>query len=129
MVIDSSAILAILQNEPESRAFRNLIVTDARRLVSAATLVETSMVVLTRQGEEGLAQLRAFISAAGITVVPLDEEQARVAVDAFRLFGKGRHAAGLNFGDCLAYALSRATDEPLLFKGNDFGLTDVSRVG
>lgn len=126
MIIDSSAFLAILQNEPESRPFRDLIEADPMRLTSAVTIFETSMVALARKGETGVAIFRAFVEEFGIETVPLTAEHADLALDAFRRFGKGRHAAGLNFGDCLSYALARATGQNLLFKGEDFALTDIA---
>jgi ribonuclease VapC len=125
MVLDTSALLAILQDEPERRRFNEAIeMADSRRM-SAATFVEASIVVESRFGAEGLQALDRFIERADIEVMPVDFEQARAAREAFMRFGKGRHAAGLNFGDCFSYALSRILAEPLLFKGNDFDRTDV----
>lgn len=128
MVIDSSALIAILQNEPESRPFRALLKSHPIRMMSAATFVETSIVVLARQGEPGIAELRAFLELAGVEIVPLNEEQALMAVDAFRRFGKGRHRASLNLGDCYSYSLARVMDQPLLFTGEDFVHTDVAKA-
>jgi ribonuclease VapC len=128
VIIDSSALLAILQDEPESLPFRQKINSDPTRLASAPTILEASIVSLTRHGEAGLAKLRAFIDAAGIEIVAFTPEHMDIAVEAFRQFGKGRHKAGLNFGDCMSYALARATREALLFKGDDFGLTDVEQA-
>lgn len=125
MVIDTSALLAILQNEPERRSFNEGIEVADRRLISAATYVECSMILESRYGAEGVRDLDHLVARAQITIVPVDAEQARIARDAFRKYGKGRHRAGLNFGDCFSYALSRALDQPLLFKGNDFPYTDV----
>jgi ribonuclease VapC len=125
MVIDTSALLAILQNEPERRSFNEEIEAADSRLVSAATYVECSMILESRYGAEGVRDLDHFIARAQITLVPVDAEQARIARDAFRKYGKGRHRAGLNFGDCFSYALCRALDQPLLFKGSDFPHTDV----
>lgn len=125
MVIDTSALLAILQNEPERRPFNKEIEAADSRLVSAATYVECSMIVESRYGAEGVRDLDHFIARAQITIVPVDAEQARIARDSFRRYGKGRHRAGLNFGDCFSYALTRVMDEPLLFKGTDFPYTDV----
>jgi ribonuclease VapC len=126
MVIDSSALIAILEGEPESRLFRDLIIRDEMRLVSAATMVETSIVALGRRGEAGLERLQAFIETADIDSVAFRTDQIQLALDAFRRYGKGRHRAALNFGDCFSYALAKATGEPLLFKGDDFGHTDIS---
>ncbi len=125
MVIDTSALLAILQNEPERRPFNEGIESAQSRLISAATYLECSMILESRYGAEGVRDLDHFIARAQITLVPVDAEQARIARDAFRKYGKGRHRAGLNFGDCCSYALSRAVDQPLLFKGEDFPYTDV----
>lgn len=125
MVLDTSALLAILQDEPERRRFNEAIEMADSRRISAATFVEASIVIDSRYGAEGLQALDRFIERAAIEVVPVDVEQARAAREAFMRFGKGRYAAGLNFGDCFPYALSRVLAEPLLFKGDDFGRTDV----
>jgi ribonuclease VapC len=125
MVIDTSALLAILQDEPERRKFNEAIeMADSRRM-SAVTFVESSMVVESRFGAEGVRDLDRLIERAEVEIVPVDVQQARTAREAFARFGKGRHAAGLNFGDCFSYALARVLGEPLLFKGEDFGRTDV----
>ena len=125
MVIDTSALLAVLQDEPERRRFNESIELADSRLMSAATFVEVSIVTESRFGAEGLRDLDRFVERADIELVPVDVAQARVAREAFSRFGKGRHAAGLNFGDCFAYALARVLGEPLLFKGEDFSRTDV----
>lgn len=125
MVIDTSALLAILEDEPERRTFNEAIETAETRLVSVASFVEASIVVEVRRGAEGLRELDRFLDAAGIEIVATDPEQGRIARDAFSRYGKGRHPAGLNFGDCFAYALARRLDQPLLFKGDDFSKTDV----
>ncbi len=125
MVIDPSALLAILQDEPERRAFNELIEAASERRLSAASFVELSIVVEARLGAEGIRDLDLFLATAGIELVAFDVAQARVAREGFRRFGKGRHPAGLNLGDCFSYALARTLDEPLLFKGDDFPLTDV----
>jgi ribonuclease VapC len=126
MVVDTSALLAILQDEPERRRFNEAIETADSRRMSAATFVEISIVIESRLGAEGLRTLDRFIERAEIEVTPVDVEQARAAREAFIRFGKGRHAAALNFGDCFSYALSRVLGEPLLFKGEDFVRTDVT---
>lgn len=127
MVIDTSAVLAILQNEPERRLFNEAIeMADARRM-SAATFVETSIVIDARFGTHGLRALDRFLDKAAIAVCALEVEHARVAREPFIRFAKGRHAAALNFGDCFSYALARVLDETLLFKGEDFSETDVLR--
>lgn len=128
MVIDTSALLAILLDEPERRAFVEAIARDPQRLMSVASFVECSLVLESRFGAEGLRDLDLFIARAQVTLAPVDVDQAYVARQAWRGYGKGRHAAGLNFGDCFAYALSRTLAEPLLFKGRDFALTDVEQA-
>jgi ribonuclease VapC len=126
MVIDTSALLAILQDEPERRAFNEAIEAAASRAISVASWVEVSMVIETRTGAEGLRDLDLFVDRARIEIVPVNVEQGKAARRAFSRFGKGRHPAGLNYGDCFAYALASHLGEPLLFKGEDFGKTDVT---
>ena len=126
MVLDTSALLAILQDEPERRAFNEAIEAADTRLMSVATLVEVSIVLEARHGAEAMRDLDLFIERAGIDLVPVDLEQARVARRAFSRFGKGKHHAGLNYGDCFSYALASVMGEPLLYKGHDFGKTDVA---
>ena len=125
MIIDTSALLAILLDEPERRRYNELIEASRKRLLSAASLVETGMVLEVRSGEAAGRELDIFLHRAKFEVIPLDADQAEIARAAFRHYGKGRHPAGLNFGDCLAYAASKATGEPLLFKGGDFSQTDI----
>ena len=126
MVIDTSALIAVLQDEPERGAFNEAIEAAERCAMSTASFVEASMVIEARYGPDGVRDLDLFIAKAGIELVAVDADQAHVARTAFRVYGKRRHPAGLNFGDCFAYALARTLDEPLLFKGNDFSLTDVA---
>jgi ribonuclease VapC len=128
MVLDTSALLAVLLNEPDAESFRSAIEADPVRLLSAATLVETSIVIEARVGEAGGRELDLLLHKADVEVVAVDAEQAELARHAFRMFGKGRHEAGLNYGDCFSYALSQSTGEPLLFKGDDFGRTDIAGV-
>jgi ribonuclease VapC len=125
MVIDTSAVLAILFDEPERRTFNEAIEAAEFRRMSTGTFVEVSIVIESRFGAEGIRDLDLFIERAGIDLAPVDAEQAHVARRAFSRFGKGRHPAGLNYGDCFAYALASVLDEPLLYKGNDFGRTDL----
>jgi ribonuclease VapC len=127
MVVDTSALLAILQDEPERRQLNEAIEAADSRAKSVATFVEVSIVIEARYGGDGLRSLDQFVERAGIDLVGVDVEQGRVARDAFSRFGKGRHAAGLNFGDCFAYALARVLGAPLLYKGDDFSRTDISR--
>jgi ribonuclease VapC len=128
MVLDTSALLAVLLNEPDAPAFRLAIEADPVRLVSAATLVETAIVIEARVGEAGGRELDLLVQKASIEIVAVDAEHADIARHAYRQFGKGRHAAGLNYGDCFSYALAHAAGEPLLFKGNDLSQTDVTPV-
>ena len=128
MVLDTSVLLAILCNEPEAPAFETAIAADPVRLLSAASLLEAARVIETRFGEPGGRELDLVVHKATIEVVAVTAEQAEIARQAFRAFGKGRHPAGLNFGDLFAYALSRVSGEPLLAKGEDFGRTDIARV-
>ena len=125
MVIDTSAVMAIALDEPEAPVFERLIADAPQRLMSPANVLETAMVIETRLGESGGAELDLWLHRAGVEIVPLDARQADIARRAWRRFGKGRHPAGLNFGDCFAYALAAARQEPLLFKGNDFSKTDL----
>lgn len=129
MVIDTSALMAILGDETERQTLIDAIEAADARLISAATFVEISIVLEARHGAEGPRQLDLFLDRAGIEIVPVDEAQAREARRAFGRFGKGRHEAGLNFGDCFAYALAITSGEPLLFKGEDFSRTDLERAG
>ena len=126
MVIDTSALLAILQDEPERRAFNEAIENAESRRVSTATFVEVSIIIEARYGAEGLRDLDLLLVKAGIELVAVDEEQARLAQQAYSRYGKGHHPAGLNYGDCFSYALAKGLGEALLFKGDDFARTDIS---
>lgn len=126
MVIDTSAVLAILLDEPERRAFNVAIEAADSRSMSVATLVEVSIVVESRFGVEGLRDLDLLVERAGIELAVVDLDQGAIARRAFSRFGKGRHPAGLNFGDCFAYALAIVRGEPLLYKGEDFAQTDIT---
>lgn len=128
MVLDTSALLAVLQDEAERRSFNEAIEAADSVALSVASFVETSIVIEARHGAEGLRALDRFIERSGIVVAGVDLEQGRAARDAFSRFGKGRHAAALNFGDCFSYALATVLGEPLLFKGEDFARTDIARV-
>lgn len=125
MIIDTSAMVAILYGEPEAAAFTRLIHDAATSRISVANYVELSIVIEKQLGPEGMRQAEAFLRRAGIRVEPVTVEQGHLARQAFLDFGKGGHKAGLNFGDCFAYALARDLDEPLLFKGKDFPETDI----
>ena len=128
MVIDSSALIAILRREPEEQEFRNAVKLASTRLLSASTRVEIGIVALGLAGDGGLKEADVLLDTLRVETVPLSADHARLAIDAFWHFGKGRHPAGLNFGDCFSYALAKATGEPLLFKGDDFSRTDIKRV-
>lgn len=128
MIVDTSAILAILFAEPEAERLLDAIERDALRLVSTMTVLETAIVLEGRHGQGGTAALDSLLASIDATIIPFDEPQLRMARMAATLYGKGRHRAALNFGDCAAYALSRTKGEPLLCKGKDFPLTDVARV-
>ena len=125
MVIDTSTIVAILQNEAEQDAFIEAIESADICLVSAASFIEASIVILTRYGMDGILDLDLFMAKAGIEISSVDSDQANIARRAFRDFGRGRHPAELNFGDCFSYALAKSLDLPLLFKGSDFSKTDI----
>ena len=128
MVIDTSALVAILLSEPEAPRFAAAIESAGSRLLSAANLLEASMVIETRKGAAGARELDLFLYRAGVEILPVDQDQAEIARIAWRWFGKGRHPAGLNYGDCFAYALAKLSQEPLLFKGVDFSQTDLAGV-
>lgn len=125
MVIDTSALLAILLNEPDGDALLQQIVDDPVRLMSAGTLLEAGIVADNIPNRSKGPALDALLSTLGVRIESVTEEQVRLAREAYRRFGKGNHRAALNFGDCFAYALSKSSGEPLLFKGADFPATDV----
>ena len=125
MVIDTSVLLAILFDEPEAPSFEAALENDPVRLLSAASFLETAMVVESRYGPSGGRELDLLIHKADIEIVSVDTEQAEVARRGFQLYGKGRHPAGLNYGDCFVYGLTVVSGEPLLFKGDDFSATDL----
>lgn len=128
MVIDTSAVIALLCLEPEAQRMAQAIESDPVRLISAATWVEAGIVIEARFGEAGGREFELLVSKAAIAIEPVTGEQAEWARTAWRRFGKGHHAAGLNFGDCFSYALARARGEPILCKGTDFARTDVALV-
>lgn len=125
MILDTSPLVAILTNEPESERYIQAISHAPHCRISAGTFLELSIVIQSQFGAEVLQQCDALFRRVGIVIEPVTVDQAHVARQAFYDFGKGRHAAGLNFGDCFAYALAKVTGEPLLFKGEDFAKTDV----
>jgi ribonuclease VapC len=126
VILDSSALVAILFREPEADAFVDRILAADVRRISVATWVELMMVMARETDAESAHDAEAFLEDAEVQIEPVTLEHGRLARQAFLQFGKGRHPAKLNFGDCFAYALAKATGEPLLFKGNDFALTDIA---
>ena len=125
MILDSSAIIAILRAEPEAPDFARAVISAEARRVSAVSYVEAAVVIDSGKNAVASRRFDEFFRVSRIAVEAVTPRQAEIARQAYRDFGKGRHKAGLNFGDCFAYALAREMDEPLLFKGNDFRLTDV----
>jgi ribonuclease VapC len=126
MVIDTSAILAILANEPEAVLFADKIAASEVCCMSAASLFESAIIVESRHGAAGGQKLDELVLAAKIAIEPVTADQIAIARVAYRMFGKGRHPARLNYGDCFAYALAKSRGEALLFKGEDFSQTDLS---
>jgi ribonuclease VapC len=125
-MLDTSAVLAILFDEPEAALFARIISEAPSCTISAATFTEISILVEARTGPAGSRDWDSFFRRAGIVVEAVNEDQARLAAHAWSKFGKGRHRASLNFGDCFSYALAKIADEPLLFKGDDFTRTDIT---
>jgi ribonuclease VapC len=125
MILDTSAVIAILQNESGSDRLITEMEKAGSLKISAASVVEAGIVMLSRYGDAGEIEVEQFIHQLGVKVIPVTEAHAELARSAYRKFGKGRHPAGLNFGDCFAYALAISLHEPLLFTGEDFSKTDV----
>lgn len=126
MVVDTSALVAIMGDEPERRAFNERIEAEAEVCVSAANLLEARIVLFARSGEDAVRDLDAFLHRSGAKVVEVSPQTADIAFDAYRRYGRGTgHPAKLNYGDCFAYALAKQSRAPLLFKGDDFGRTDI----
>src|SRR5580698_8113538 len=126
MVIDTSALAAIFFAEPERQKFLAAITAAGSRLISAASVLETGIVLEARQGEAAGREFDLFVVRANLQVVPVDAEQSDLARSAWRRYGKGRHHAALNFGDCFVYALAKSSGEPLLAKGTGFSQTDIA---
>ena len=126
MIVDTSAILAIGLGEPEQKKFLNLIQDSEENYISAVSYLELSMVALKRGDVLSERRMEQLLEKLNIVIAPISVVQAKIAKDAFRDFGKGRHKAGLNLGDCFSYALARERKEPLLFKGNYFSKTDIT---
>jgi ribonuclease VapC len=125
MVIDSSAIVSIFLDEPDRDRFLESILTAESRLFSAANVLESAIVLEARKGEAAGREFDLFLLRANIDIVPVDADQVEIARSAWRKYGKGRHPAGLNFGDCFAYALAKSAGDTVLAKGTDFAKTDV----
>jgi ribonuclease VapC len=125
MIIDTSALVALLDQEPEAERIAYTLASTAERMLSAANLVEVGIVMQTRRGDDGARDLDLLLAKLKVDIVAVTAGQAAIARKAFRRYGRGRHAANLNFGDCFAYALATDKSAPLLFKGDDFGRTDV----
>ena len=126
MVIDTSALMAILKTEPEAKALLSVLSQPGAKHLSTATLLEVKIVLERQLGQPGHNALDLLLAKAGITTIPLEDVHVHWALQGWRRYGKGRHPAALNLGDCFSYGLARALEAPLLFKGNDFGLTDVT---
>jgi ribonuclease VapC len=125
VILDTSPLIAILAGEPDAELYIQAISRAPRCRISAGNFIELSIVVESQFAAEVLRQCDALFRRVGIVIEPVTVEHAHLARQAFHDFGKGRHPAGLNFGDCFAYALAKHTGEPLLFKGNDFRQTDI----
>ena len=125
MVVDTSAVVAILLGEPEADEFAGALIDAPVRLMSAVTRVELTCVVEGRNRAAGRREIERLLHEVPIEIVPVSLEHADIAIEAFRRFGRGRHRAALNIGDCFSYALAQATDQPLLFMGDDFIHTDI----
>ncbi len=125
MVVDTSALVAVLLREPEADEFSVALSCAPVRLLSAVTRVELSFVIEGRKREAGRADLERLLQVGGFDIVNVTPRHAEIAIEAFRRYGKGRHRAGLNIGDCFSYALAVAMDHELLFKGHDFIHTDI----
>ena len=125
MIVDTSAIVAIVLREPGWEEVMTRLATDTVPAIGAPTLAEVGIVLTAKIGMEARTVLSRLIQETGLTVIPFSEEHWRAAVDAYTRFGKGRHAAGLNFGDCLTYAVARLAGQSLLFVGDEFSKTDL----
>jgi ribonuclease VapC len=126
MVVDTSALVTIFLLEPEAEQFAHRIVEAPSAAISAANLLEAGIILDSRIGRQNSSELDEFIANVGLEVEPVTAAQVRIARHAYRTYGRGNHPAGLNFGDCFAYALAKITGLPLLFKGDDFAQTDVT---
>lgn len=128
MVIDTSAIVAILQSEPEAADLERALVADRVRIIAATCVLEARMVLVSRRGEPALAELDLWLTNIAADIIAVDSDLVDVATQAWLTYGKGRHPAALNFAGCFSYALAKRSSEPLAYKGNDFAQTDVRSV-
>lgn len=128
MVIDTSALLAVVFDESEAATFAELLATSEATLLSAVSWLEAGIVIEARKGKDAARDYQSFLATARVKIVEFTADQGRIALEAWRSYGKGNHKAGLNLGDCCAYALSKVSGRPLLFKGKDFSQTDVAAV-
>lgn len=128
MVVDTSAVIAILLGEPETESFVQALANDPKRMISAFNALESAIVIEAKKGEAGGRELDLVLHRARIEIIALNSEQVELALTAWRKYGKGNHPAALNIGDCCAYALAKYSGEPLLFKGEDFSQTDIRPV-
>jgi len=128
MVIDTSAVIVVLLGEPETASFVRALAGAPKKLISAFNALESAIVIEAKKGEAGGRELDLLLHRAQIEIIVLNGDQLELARTAWRKYGKGNHSAGLNIGDCCAYALAKYSGEPLLFKGNDFSQTDIQAV-
>ena len=128
MVVDTSALIAILCGEPATESFVRALADDPKKMISAFNALESAIVIEVRKGEAGGRELDLLLHRARIEIIAFNGDQMELALTAWRKYGKGNHPAGLNIGDCCAYALAKYSGEPLLFKGNDFNQTDIRPV-
>ena len=128
MVVDTSAMIAILLGEPETESFVRALADDSKKIISSFNALESAIVIEAKKGEAGSRELDLLLHRARIEILSLNGDQVELALTAWRNYGKGNHPAGLNIGDCCAYALAKYSGEPLLFKGSDFSQTDIRPV-
>ena len=128
MIVDTSAVIAILLGEPETATFVRALAEDSKRMISAFNALESAIVIEAKKGEAGGREFDLLLHRARFEIIPLNGDQVELALTAWRKFGKGRHPAGLNIGNCCAYALAKYSGERLLFKGKDFSQTDIKPV-
>jgi len=128
MVVDTSAVIAILLGESETESFGRALADDPKKMISAFNALESAIVIEARKGEAGGRELDLLLHRARIEIIALNGDQVELSLTAWRKYGKGNHPAGLNIGDCCAYGLAKYSGEPLLFKGKDFSKTDIRSV-